>query len=417
MKTVKCVVLVFSLSLLGGCGQQLVQFFAPNDFAVTPRDDMAVGNDLAVDDLGAADLAAVDLSGAMDRDLGAPSDAGSDAASDGGGDGFQSQRLMVIAVSPLNLATGVPTFRAPSATFNHPMDPVSLSRMTFVLQEQGVPDEILGTVQYSPATSTVAFIPASPLLVGTTYIATITTLARDTLGDTLAVNFVWSFQTSAQECGMAPVVLGEAGNFAVLASTGVTNAGPTIINGDVGVSPGTALVGFGPSPGVGGPGIVNGSQHASDSAANQGAADLTTAGIDAAGRSLCFVLIADGELGGKTFTPGLYRSGISSFAISAGDLTLDAQGDSQAVFIFQTSVSTLTIANGRAVILAGGAKAANVFWSVGTQAVIGTTAVVKGTILAGTMISMDTGATLEGRALAETASVTLLSNTVTIPAP
>jgi succinate dehydrogenase/fumarate reductase flavoprotein subunit len=128
------------------------------------------------------------------------------------------------------------------------------------------------------------------------------------------------------------------------------------------------------------------------------------------------VTIASGELGGLTLTPGLYRSGISSFAITAMDLTLDAQGDADAVFIFQTSSSTLTIANGRAVVLAGGAKASNVFWSVGTQAIIGTTALVKGTILSGTSISMNTGAQLEGRALAS-AAVTLLSNTITVPAP
>ena len=292
------------------------------------------------------------------------------------------------------------------------MDPTSINVASFTLKEQGATQLLAGTVGYTAATRTAMFKPASPLLVSTTYVATITTAAKDTMGDALAADYTWTFTTDSQACGMAPVLLGAAGNFGALAGQTITNSGPTIVNGDIGVSPGTAIAGFGA-----GMGTVNGSQHAADSAASQGMADLTAAEIDAAGRSLCFVTIATGELGGLTITPGLYRSGISSFAITSSDLTLDAQGDSEAVFIFQTSSSTLTIANGRAVILAGGAKASNVFWSVGTAAVIGTTANVKGTILAGTSISMNTGAVLEGRALAQSAQVTLLSNTITVPAP
>src|SRR5207253_1460874 len=154
--------------------------------------------------------------------------------------------------------------------------------------------------------------------------------------------------------GQAPVALGSAANFAVLAGSTVTNTGNTIVTGDLGVSPGTAVTGFGP-------GVVNGSQHAGDPVAAQGIADLNTAYLDAAGRSLCPVSVA-GNLGGQTLPPGLYKS-TSSLAVSSGDLTLDAQGDGNAVFIFQMA-STLTTTAGRAVTLIGGAKATNVFWQV-----------------------------------------------------
>jgi len=141
---------------------------------------------------------------------------------------------------------------------------------------------------------------------------------------------------------------------------------------------------------------------------------LTIAYNDAAGRTLCPVSVA-GNLGGQTLTPGLYKS-TSSLEISSGDLTLDAQGNSSAVFIFQLA-STLTTTAGRQVILIGGAKASNVFWQVGSSATLGANSVFVGTIMADQSISLTTGATLDGRALARIAAVTLDSNTVTKPVP
>src|SRR5205807_1875203 len=116
-----------------------------------------------------------------------------------------------------------------------------------------------------------------------------------------------------------------------------------------------------------------------------GIADLTIAYNDAAGRMLCPITVA-GNLGGQTLAPGLYKS-TSSLAVSAGDLTLDAQGDSDAVFIFQMA-STLTTTAGRQVILSGGAKSANVFWQVGTSATFGTTSAFQGTVMADQAITM-----------------------------
>jgi hypothetical protein len=176
----------------------------------------------------------------------------------------------------------------------------------------------------------------------------------------------------------------------------VTNTGASIINGDLGLSPGTAVTGFPP-------GIVNGAIHAADPTAAQAQLDLTAAYNDAAGRTVGAITVA-GNLGGLTLAPGLYKS-TSTLAISSGDLTLDAQGDANAVFIFQMG-SSFTSTVGRQIILAGGAKAANIFWQVGSSATLGTGSVFKGNILALASITVTTGAAVEGRLLARTAAVT-----------
>jgi formylmethanofuran dehydrogenase subunit C len=139
---------------------------------------------------------------------------------------------------------------------------------------------------------------------------------------------------------------------------------------------------------------------------------LTTAYNDAAGRTVNPITVA-GNLGGLTLPAGLYKS-TSSLAISSGDLTLT--GDANAVFIFQMA-STLTTTSGRAVILAGGAKSTNVFWQVGSSATLGTTSVFKGTIMANQSITLNTGASLNGRALARIGGVTLNGNAVVMPTP
>src|SRR5579872_4969932 len=226
------------------------------------------------------------------------------------------------------------------------------------------------------------------------------TTARILTSLLLALAVPHPFATGAQ----LPVALGSAANFGVLAGSTVTSGGATVVNGDLGLWPGSSITGFPP-------GKVVGTKHITDPTAKAAQGDLTTAFNDAAGRTTAPVTVA-GNIGGQTLPPGLYKS-TSSLMISSGDLTLDGQGNPNAVFIFQIT-STLITTSGRQVILIGGAQAANVFWQVGASATIGTTSGMKGTIMAHDSISFDTGATLQGRALAQIGQVSLLGNAVTV---
>jgi uncharacterized protein (TIGR03437 family) len=204
--------------------------------------------------------------------------------------------------------------------------------------------------------------------------------------------------TAKAQQAQAPVNLGSNSSFAVLAGTTVTVTGAGTIGGNIGIYPGTAYVSGTP------PVTVNGTIYAGGPVAAQAQTDLATAYNDAAGRSVDSITVA-GNIGGQTLAPGLYKS-TSSLAISSGDLTLDGGGNANAIWIFQIA-STLTTTSGRQVILAGGANAANIFWQVGTSATIGTTSAFQGNILAAVSISMLTGSTLTGRALAEGGAVSL----------
>lgn len=199
------------------------------------------------------------------------------------------------------------------------------------------------------------------------------------------------------------VILGGAANFAILAGSGVTNTGATNITGDLGLSPGTSVGGFPP-------GILVGTLHINDIISNQAKLDLTAAYNDAAGRTSTDIVTISGNIGGLTLSPGLYKS-TSSLAISSGDLTFDAKGNANAVFIIQIA-SSLTTTSGRKVILIGGASASNIFWQVGSSATLGSTSTFKGTILAMQSVSLLTGASLNGKALARTGAVTLQGNAI-----
>lgn len=212
--------------------------------------------------------------------------------------------------------------------------------------------------------------------------------------------------SSSEHANQSAVSLGAASTFAVLAGSTVTNTGPTTVTGDLGVSAGSAVTGF--LPGV----VTGGTIHAADTFAGQAQLALTVAYNNLAGRSTAPVSV-EGNLGGMTLAPGLYKS-TTSLEISSGDLTLDAKGDSNAIFIFQIA-STLHLTTGRSVLLIGGAKAANIYWQVGTSATLEANSVFKGSILADQSISLQTGATVDGRLLARIGAVTLQGNTVTIP--
>jgi hypothetical protein len=200
------------------------------------------------------------------------------------------------------------------------------------------------------------------------------------------------------------VSLGTAANFAVLAGSTVTNTGSTTITGDLGLSPGTSVTGFPP-------GQVVGTQHISDAVAVQAKNDLTTAYNDAAARPT--TALSTVELGGTTKRPGVYQSLPGTFGIT-GTLTLDAQGNPNAVFIFKAA-STLITASASSVNLINGAQASNVFWKVGSSATLGTYSILRGNVLALASITVTTGVTVNGRTLARDAAVTLDTNTITRP--
>jgi hypothetical protein len=211
----------------------------------------------------------------------------------------------------------------------------------------------------------------------------------------------------------ATVGLGTAGDFSVLAGSTVTNTGPTVISadagfgGNLGVSPGSAVTGFPP-------GIVTppGTIHVTDGVASNAQADLTIAYNDAAGRP-CDQNRTSQDLGGLTLTTGVYCFDTS--AQLTGTLTLNAEGNPDAVFIFQVG-STLTTASNSAVALIGGAQACRVFWQIGSSATLGTNTAFTGNVLALTSITANTDTDVEGRLLARNGAVTLDSNTIHTPA-
>ncbi|HUR84729.1 MAG TPA: ice-binding family protein [Solirubrobacteraceae bacterium] len=216
----------------------------------------------------------------------------------------------------------------------------------------------------------------------------------------LACAFALALLPGDALAGPPAVGLGTAGSFAVLGGSTVTNTGPTTINGDLGLSPGPSVTGFPP-------GTVNGTIHVSDAVAQQAKTDLQTAYNDASGRSPATAVAT--ELGGSTLGAGIYGSATLGLT---GTLTLDAQGDPNAVFIFQAA-STLVTASASSVLLINGAQPCNVFWRVASSATLGTNTAFAGNILAAQSITLNTGATLAGRALALNAATTLDSNVIT----
>lgn len=213
-------------------------------------------------------------------------------------------------------------------------------------------------------------------------------------------------------CGNAPVAmaatapaLGAAASFAILGATpNVNNTGSTIITGDLGVSPAAAVVGFPP-------GSVIGTIHAADSLAASAQLDNTAAYGNLAGQTCTTTFPTVIDLAGMTLTPGVYCFATS--AANTGALTLDGGGDASAVWVFKMA-STLITGSGSSVTLTNSAQACNVFWQVGSSATLGTTTSFVGSILALTSITLQTGATLSGRALAQTGTVTLQSNSVSV---
>ncbi|MBF4616442.1 ice-binding family protein [Curtobacterium sp. VKM Ac-1376] len=203
-----------------------------------------------------------------------------------------------------------------------------------------------------------------------------------------------------------PVGLGTAATYGVLGASTVTNTGPSVVNGDLGLSPGTSITGFGGAPN----GVVNGTVHQTDAAAAQAQRDTTTAYNVAA--SLSPTQTGLTGLNGLSLSPGVYSGGALALPDN-GVLTLAGSADS--VWVFQAA-STLTIGSASRILITGGASSCNVFWQVGSSATIGTGAAFQGTVLAQQSVTATTGATVQGRLLARVGAVTLDTNTITASA-
>jgi hypothetical protein len=206
-------------------------------------------------------------------------------------------------------------------------------------------------------------------------------------------------------CGPSTAVAQPLSSFAVLGGSTVTNTNtPTIVTGNLGVSPGSAVTGF--PPGI----VVGGTIHAADAVAGQAQTDLTTLYNNLANAS-CNTDLTGQNLGGLTLTPGVYC--FSSSAQLTGTLTLNAQGNSAAVFVFRIG-SMLTTASASSVLLINSASSCGVFWQVGASAVLGTGTTLAGSIVALTSITLNTGTSVTGRALARNGAVTLDNTHVTV---
>ena len=323
----------------------------------------------------------------------------------------------VISTDPANNATNVVLNKIITATFSMPMDPLTINSTTFTLKLGATP--VAGTVSYSG--SMASFTPSANLLSSSVYTATITTGAKNLAGTPLLNDYVWSFTTKPTS-GPAPIVLGTVARFGIIAGVGVSNqAGfSQIHNMDVGIYPGvrSSVTGFPPAI------IINGAIYAADDIAPPGVpamllqakTDLTNAYLAAEAASSPAPVIVAGDQGGLTLAPGIYKS-TSTLLIQNGNLTLDAQGDANAVWIFQIASAFTTVGGaGGSVILTGGAQAKNIFWQTGSSAIIGNFTSFQGNVLALTSITMNSGATAVGRMLARNGAV-VLTNTNIITKP
>jgi len=326
----------------------------------------------------------------------------------------------VISTIPADLATDVAINRNITATFSEAMDSATVTAATFTLAQGVTP--VSGAVSYDGFVATLD--PTSELAINTEYTATLTMAITDLAGNALVADSTWSFTTGVNlAAGPSPVELGTAGTFVGLAKTGISTTGLTSIDGNIGVSPAAAtyITGFGltmdasnvfsTSP------LVTEKVYAADYAPPTPVDMTTTIGdmeiayTDAASRTLPDATeLYDGDMSGRTIAPGLYKWGTG--VLINGSVTLD--GGANDVWIFQIA-QDLTVGNGAIVTLSGGALPKNIFWQIAGQATLGTTSDFKGIILCKTLIEMNTGATLNGRALAQTA-ITLDTNTLTKPA-
>ncbi|MDP2681023.1 MAG: Ig-like domain-containing protein [Rhodoferax sp.] len=361
---------------------------------------------------------------------------------------------LVTTLYSVNLATNVPVTASANATFNEAMDPLTITTANFTLTSGVIPVAVAGTVSYNAQNKIATFNPTGSLALNTTYTATVTTGVADLTGNALAVNKVWTFTTELAPVVVPVIALNTVAPFGTFGGTaGMTNMGTlTQNNGDIGTIATTtsSITGFHDTAGdiytetTLNKGAVNGKIYTctnsitGPNSAGPSAPDCavaTQARLDAQTAYQALVAKPVGgaspapgaNLAGITLQPGTYVAPGGSFMIQGGDLTLDAQGDANATWVFQMA-STLTVggpgaAAPQSIILAGGALAKNVFWQVGSTATINAAGggTMVGTIIAQAGVKISTAdnvniVRLNGRALSLGASVTMVNTVVNVPA-
>ncbi|HEX5745864.1 MAG TPA: ice-binding family protein [Archangium sp.] len=329
----------------------------------------------------------------------------------------------ISATNPSNNGTGVAINAKITATFSKAMDPLTLKTSTFTVK-QGT-TLVPGTVAYGTTGTTAIFTPTSNLAGNMAFTAELSTGVLDLEGNPLARAFSWSFTTGTTESrGPAPVGLGMAGNYVVLAKTAISTVPPSAVTGNIAVSPaaatfitGFSLVAdatnvFSTSSQLVGKAYAANYAVPTPSNLTTAISNMESAYSDAAGRPTPdFLELGTGNIGGMTLAPGLYKW--TSTVTIPVDVVIS--GGANDVWIFQTT-GDLTMDAGKKVTLSGGAQARNIFWQVAGKTTFGANSHFEGIVLSKTDITLQTGATMNGRALAQT-QVALQQATVTQPAP
>jgi hypothetical protein len=327
----------------------------------------------------------------------------------------------VLSTAPDNGTNGVPVNGNLSVTFTKAMDPASLTTATFTLTSGTPAVAVAGTVIY--ANSRVVFWPAAHLASNTAYTGTITVGAKSATGVALSARHSWTFTTGSTLAAGLPVNLGTAGTYVILAKSGISCVPATAVTGNLGLSPAAAsfITGFAliadatnvyaTSTQV--TGKIFAADYAVPTSSNLTTAvgDMELAFRDAAGRAADVIELGAGDIGGMTLAPKVYKWGTS--LLIPKDVTLS--GSATDVWIFQIA-QNLTLSSAVKINLAGGALAKNVFWQVAGAVELGTTAHCEGIVMTSTSATLQTGASIKGRLLAQTA-VTLDGSTVVEPAP
>ncbi|MDZ7715321.1 MAG: ice-binding family protein [Balneolaceae bacterium] len=323
----------------------------------------------------------------------------------------------VTATSPESDATGIKRNIAVTIAFSEPMDPTTINETTFTLKQGS--SAVEGDVSYAGTTTTftATFTPVNPLNASEVYTAAISVGAKSSKGVALESKTEWSFTTGGSTEALEVVDLGTSGDYVILAKTAINNVPTSAITGDLGLSPAATsfITGFAltDNTGYATSDQVTGRVYAADMAAptpsnlTTAVENMITAYNDAAGRpNPDFVELHTGDISGKTLSPGLYKW--TNTVTAAVDVVLS--GGENDVWIFQIA-NNLSVSSDVNFTLSGGAQAKNIFWQVAGEVTIGTGSHFEGIILSMTGITLSTGASMNGRLLAQTAAI-LDGNTI-----